>query len=336
MHFSFALALREIWSPILSVGRKVLCILGQYERMKYLRPDGLEESFYGGIAMNGSRLKARLTAGGIIVAPGIYDHMSLLLADPIGFDALYASGYWSTASAMGEPDVGIAGYSDFVRMFSGFAEKANAPIIADADTGFGSLANLAHAVRGYQRAGIAAIQIEDQDFPKICGHLGMPKSVPVEQMESRMKVAVEARDDGDILIIARTDARRAEGPDAAIERLRRYGDAGADILFFEAPDNVEEIQAAADKLDKPLIINATHGGKTPILNPDEFAALGVAIVIYPTGAPLSAAQAAFSFYQSLKLGDANSDLTNMFSFPEISRLLGMERIIELQERHGEF
>lgn len=286
--------------------------------------------------MNGTRLKELLAARKIIVIPGIYDHISLLIANQLGFDAVYASGYWSIASAMGEPDVGIASYSDFIRIFSGFAEKSNAPIIADADTGFGGMANLAHALRGYQRADIAAIQIEDQPFPKVCGHAGLARSVPVKEMETRLKVAVEARGDGDIMIIARTDARASEGLGSAIERLRRYSSAGADILFLEAPENGEEIRQAARAVDKPFLINAAHGGKTPILSPDEYAALGVGLVIYPAGAPLSAAQAAASFYQRLKSGRVESDNNNgMYDFSEMSRLLGMNQIIDMQKRHGD-
>lgn len=285
--------------------------------------------------MNGTRLKALLATGNIIVAPGIYDQMSLLLANQTGFDALYASGYWSTASALGEPDVGIAGYSDFIRIFSGFAEKSQAMIIADADTGFGGTANLAHAVSGYQRAGIAAIQIEDQPFPKICGHSGHARSVPVEEMETRVRVAVEARGQGDILIIARTDARASEGFQSAVERLRRYRAAGADILFLEAPENEAEIRQAAAAVDKPLLINAAHGGRTPVLSPDQYAALGVGIVIYPAGAPLSAAQSAHSFYRALKSGHVQSEKDILFDFSEMSRLLGIDRIIDLQKRHGD-
>jgi len=279
------------------------------------------------------RLKDKIAGPGIIVAPGIYDHMSLLLANEVGFDAIYASGYWGTASAMGEPDVGIAGYSDFIGWFAGFASKSKAPVIADADTGFGSLANLAHAVRGYQRAGIAAMQIEDQPFPKICGHSGLTRSVASGEMVTRIQVAVEARGAGDMLIIARTDARSSEGLDAALNRLHDYAAAGADIVFLEAPESSAEIAKAGDLLKKPLMINAVHGGKTPVLNPEQYAALGVKVIIYPAGAALSAAAAVSSFYRTLAAGDANSAKKGMFDFPEMSRLLGLDEIAAFQERH---
>lgn len=283
--------------------------------------------------MSGAELRAKMAGDQIIVAPGIYDHMSLLMANEVGFDAHYASGYWGTASAMGEPDVGIAGYSDFIRIFGAFAAKSKAPIIADADTGFGGIANLAHAVKGYQNAGIAAIQIEDQGFPKICGHVGRAVSVEADEMIARMKVAVEARGDGDILIIARSDARRTEGLDATIERLNQYAENGADILFFEAPQSLEEITEAAGRVTKPILINAAHGGFTPILSPQEYQKLGVKFVIYPAGAPLAAAQAAQNFYANLKAGDANGEGKGHFDFGEMSRLLGIDDVVALQKRH---
>ncbi len=284
--------------------------------------------------MSGTELRAKLKDDHIIAAPGIYDHMSLLMANDIGFDAHYASGYWGIASAMGEPDVGVAGYSDFLRIFSGFTAKSKAPVIADADTGFGSLANLAHAVKGYQEAGIAAMQIEDQGFPKICGHVGKAVSVPADEMVRRLHVATEARGEGDLLFIARTDARRTEGLDAAIARLNRYADNGADILFLEAPQNTDEIARAASETNKPLMVNAAHGGFTPVLAPSEYQKLGAKLVIYPAGAPLAAAQAARNFYAGLKAGDANAAGVGHFDFNEMSRLLGIDDVVALQERHG--
>ena len=279
-------------------------------------------------------LRGLLERSEIVVAPGVYDHMSLLIAKKAGFQTFYASGYWGAASALGEPDVGIAGATDFLQIFGRFAEKAGVPIIADADTGFGSLTNLDRAVRAYQRASIAAIQLEDQGFPKICGHVGRAASVPAEEMELRVEVAVEARGDGDMLIIARTDARRTEGLEAAIERLQRYSAAGADIVFLEGPQAEEEIATAANVLDKPLLLNATHGGVTPILSPARYQELGVKAVIYPGGAPLSAAHAAQNFYTNLMAGDPNAAQNDMFDFPEMSRLLGMDDVVEFQQRHG--
>ncbi|MEM8726447.1 MAG: isocitrate lyase/PEP mutase family protein [Pseudomonadota bacterium] len=289
--------------------------------------------------MNGNQpntigLRELLASGEIVTAPGIYDHMSLLMARKAGFKAVYASGYWGAASALGEPDVGIAGASDFLTIFGRFAQKAGIPVIADADTGFGSLTNLDRAVRAYQRAGIAAMQIEDQGFPKICGHVGRAESVPRDEMERRVRVAIEARGDGEMLIIARTDARRTEGLDSAIERLRAYSSAGADILFLEGPQSEDEIATAAAVVDRPLLLNAAHGGVTPILSPARYQELGVSVVIFPAGAPLSAAHAALRFYQNLAAGDPNTDHVDMFDFGEMSRQLGMDEVVAFQGRHG--
>ncbi len=289
--------------------------------------------------MTGTILRQKLDKGQIIAAPGVYDMMSLLIANKSGFDAHYASGYWGTASALGLPDVGIAGYRDFITQFERFAAKSNAPLIADADTGFGSMANLVHAVEGYAKAGIAAMQIEDQGFPKICGHVGKAVSISPKTMENRIKAAVEKRESlsrgSDMLIIARSDARRTEGIDKTIDRLKRYGDVGADAVFLEAPQSESEIEKAASSVSNPLVINAAHGGSTPILSPEAYRDLGAAIVIYPAGAPLSAANAVQNFYRNLKAGNANSDHTDLFSFDEMSEMLGINDIVELQEKFPE-
>lgn len=284
--------------------------------------------------MSGGELKRLLAEEDIIVAPGIYDHMSLLIAQQCGFKALYASGYWGVASALGEPDVGIAGLTDFRTIFARFAAKSRLPIIADADTGFGSLTNLSRTVEAYASAGIAAIQLEDQPFPKICGHVGRAVSVPPREMAKRVEVAVEAKGGGDIQIIARTDARRSEGLESAIDRLAEYAQAGADVLFLEAPANADEIAQAAKSLPKPLMINAAHGGSTPILSPSAYRELGVKIVIYPGGAPLAAAAAARAFYTALSNDDPNAEQSGFFDFQEMSRLLGMEDVVAFQDRHG--
>lgn len=281
-----------------------------------------------------ARLRALLAGDGIVVAPGIYDHASLQLAIEAGFAAVFGSGYWASGATLGEPDVGIAGASEFLAIFGRFAAKSAVPVIADADTGFGSLASLDRAVKAYARAGIAAIQIEDQSFPKSCGHTGRAVPVSAEEMVARVKVAAEARGGDDIVIIARTDARLSEGLEPAIDRLAQYAEAGADVLFLESPKSEDEIAKAATALDLPLMINAAHGGVTPVLAPQNYAALGVKLVIYPSGAGLSAAAAARDFYRQLAGGKANAGCANMLPFGEMTRLFGMEEILALQDRHG--
>lgn len=265
-------------------------------------------------------LVEQLRLDGIIVAPGVYDHVSLAIADEMGFGALFASGYWASASGYGEPDTGIVGMAEFVGTFSRFAKHAKTPVIADADTGFGSLEACMQVAAAYQQAGIAAFQIEDQSFPKICGQTGAPRCVDASEMEARIAAAVTARNHGGMLIVARTDARVSEGLEAAVARLARYHAAGADILLLEAAANSAEVEQAAAALPGPLMVNAAHGGRGPMLTPAEFARLGVKVVIYPSGAGLAAAGAAQRFYRSLASGE-HADDTGWKPFAEVTALI---------------
>src|SRR5690606_6397228 len=178
-----------------------------------------------------ARLRARLSEPGMIVAPGIYDMISVRIADRMGFDALYMTGYGTVASYLGLPDAGLATYTDMVNRAGTFARAANTPLIADGDTGYGGLLNVAHTVKGYEAAGVAGIQLEDQEFPKKCGHTPGRRVIPMEDMVKKIRVAAEAREDENFLIIARTDARSSLGLDEALRRAEAYGKAGADILF---------------------------------------------------------------------------------------------------------
>lgn len=269
-------------------------------------------------------LSEQIRGGDIIVAPGIYDHVSLLIADQMNFGALFASGFWAAASGYGQPDIGITGMAEFVDTFSRYARQASTPIIADADTGFGSVETCALAAASYQRAGIAGFQIEDQLFPKICGHSGIPQCVSIEEMEARIASAIVGRGDGEMLIIARTDACVREGFQAALTRLVRYQSAGADILLLEAASSVDEIQQAAAALKVPLMVNAAHGGRTPVLSPKEYASLGVRVVIYPSGAGLAAAGASQDFYRSLA-ADSVATGSQWMAFKEVAALTAAKR-----------
>lgn len=280
------------------------------------------------------RLREHFATGEIVVAPGVYDQVGVMLAVEAGHHAVFASGFWAAAAAYGEPDVGIAGASDFLAVFGRMAAKSPVPVIADADTGFGSLANLDRAVKAYARAGIAAMQLEDQPFPKVCGHVGTTKAVAKEEMCARLHAAVDARGDDQMMLIGRCDALRAEGFEAAIDRLLAYSQAGADILFLEAPGSLEQIEQAAKTLDKPLMIGAAHGGVTPIASPSEYAALGVGLVVYPAGAPLAAAYSAQKFYRDLAADEANVAMEGMLGLKDMGQMIGMGEIAALQEKHG--
>ena len=234
------------------------------------------------------RLKAKITRGEFIVAPGVFDMMSTLLAERVGFDAVYASGFWLTASYLGIPDAGIATYTDMLARIRLVVEKSSVPVIADADTGFGGLLNVHHTVRGYEAAGVSAIQIEDQEFPKKCGHTPYRRVVPVEDMVAKVRVAVDARSDPDMLVIARTDARTGFGFDEAVKRGRAYAAAGADIVFVESLQSEDEMRRACAAIDKPMMANMSDGGKTPIRPAAELRAFGYSLAIFPAMAALAA------------------------------------------------
>ena len=188
------------------------------------------------------RLKAALREGGFVVAPGIFDMISARVADGMGFSALYATGFGTVASHLGIADAGLATYTDMVSRVGRFATECRTPVIADADTGYGGLLNVRHTVRGYEAAGITAIQIEDQEVPKKCGHTPGRKVIPAHEMCLKIEVAVEARQSPDFLIVARTDARTGLGLDEAIARGKAYARAGADIVFVESPESEAEME----------------------------------------------------------------------------------------------
>lgn len=272
-----------------------------------------------------------------IVAPGVFDMISAKMADRMGFSALYMTGSGTVASYLGLPDAGIATYTDMVARAGRVAGGTKTPLIADADTGYGGLVNVRETVRGYEMAGVSAIQIEDQDFPKRCGHLTGHKLIPAEDMVSKIKVALDSRFSDDTMIIARTDARKALGRDEAMRRAEMYVAAGADILFYEAPADVEEMREIGARFGKdvPVLINMVNGGLTPVLKPAELKELGFRIAIFPAAGVLAACAALNSVYGALKeTGDATQGGIDLFSFDEFNDLMGFGDIVEFEERFG--
>jgi 2,3-dimethylmalate lyase len=280
-------------------------------------------------------LRAQLNAGKLIVAPGIYDMISARVADRMGFDALYMTGYGVAASHLGLPDAGLATYSDLLSRVAMMADGVRAPLIADADTGYGGLLNVAHTVRGYERAGAAAMQIEDQEFPKKCGHESGKRCISAEEMVAKIRVAVEARTDPDFVIIARTDARAQFGIEEAIARGRAYGEAGADVVFVEAPESVAEMELINAAIAKPTMINLVEGGKTPVLPADELARLGFNLAIFPAAAFLAATAAVDSIYRSIKEnGIATATGVAVYPFYDMGRLMGFDEVRAFERRHA--
>ena len=272
-----------------------------------------------------------------IVAPGVYDMISAKMADRVGFHALYMTGSGTVASHLGLPDAGIATYTDMVSRAGRVAGGTQTPLIADADTGYGGPVNVRETVRGYEMAGVSAIQIEDQDFPKKCGHLSGHKLIPGEDMVTKIKVALDSRLSDDTLIIARTDARKAVGRDEAMRRSEMYVAAGADILFYEAPSDIDEMREIGSRFgtEIPLLSNMVNGGVTPVMKPEELADLGYRIAIFPSAGFLATCNALNAVYGSLKQnGDAEDGGVDLFSFGEFNDLMGFNDIVEFEERYN--
>jgi 2,3-dimethylmalate lyase len=283
-------------------------------------------------------LRTRLQQPGLIVAPGVFDMVSTRLADSFGFDALYMTGYGTVASHMGLPDAGLATYSDMLGRVSAMAGMATTPLIADADTGYGGLLNLQHTVRGYEAAGAAAIQLEDQEFPKKCGHTPGRRVIDMEDMVQKIRVAADARTNPDFLIIARTDARSSLGLDEALRRAEAYANAGADILFVESPESEEEMRrigSMGQNIGVPLVANMVERGLTPVLSRDELESIGYKLAIFPVTALLAAVQAMTAVYQQFQLtGSSAGGKQPLYDFSDLTKLMGFEAVWEFEKRYA--
>ena len=281
-------------------------------------------------------LKQKLNSGNIVIAPGIYDMVSVRLADRMGFDALYMTGFGTVASYLGEPDAGLATYSDMVNRVTAFCGASTTPMVCDGDTGYGGLLNVAHTVRGYEKAGAAGIQLEDQEFPKKCGHTPGRRVIAAEEMAKKIRVAVETRTDPNFQIVARTDARSALGLDEALRRGELYAKAGADVIFIESPESEKELEIIGRSFHQPLFVNIVEGGKTPQLPPDELQRLGFSLAIYPVTALLSAAHAMTNVYAEIlaRKGTA-AQAGNLYPFAEICKVMGFEAVWEFDRQHAE-
>ncbi len=254
--------------------------------------------------------------------------ITAVVADRVGFEIVYGTGYWLTASALGLPDAGIASFTQMVDRMATLTRTTKAAVIADADTGYGGLLNMHHTVRGYEAAGVSAIQIEDQEFPKKCGHTPFKRIVPVADMVEKIKVAIAARRDPNFLVIARTDARQTEGMHGVLSRLEAYAKAGADILFPEAMTNEEEMRTACAAFDKPMMANMADGGLTPILPAETLREIGYAFAIYPSLTSLVAAAAMERALTALK-GTGRYDQQDdpaLFDFKTFCSMIGFEDV----------
>lgn len=279
------------------------------------------------------RLKERLTESLIIQAPGVYDALGASLVQQAGFEAAYVSGAGLAYTQLGRPDLGLVFAEEVLAQVERITDRVDIPVIVDADTGFGGVLNIQRLVRALDRRGVSAVQIEDQTFPKRCGHLDGKEVVPMDEMLARLKAALDTRSRDDLLVIARTDAVAVEGVDVAIDRLWAYREIGADILFADAPTDQGMMRKISQAVaPAPTMANMVEGGKTPILTASELEHLGYRLAIYPNSLTRRLVFAARELLTSLKNDGTTSGLAEiMTDFTELNRALGRDELSALED-----
>ena len=271
-----------------------------------------------------------------LLAPGIYDALSGLIAEQSGARAVYLSGASIAYTRFGRSDVGLVSVSEVHDTLAAVTDRIKIPVIVDADTGFGNALNVQRTIRNFERAGAAAIQIEDQSFPKRCGHLDGKVLIKTDEMVGKVKAAVDARKTSDTLIIARTDARAVEGLQEAIDRAHTYEEAGADILFIEAPRSVDELKRIRKSfhLNTPLLANMVEGGKTPVKTADDLKSLGFNIVIFPGGAVRAATFQLQEYYAGLLENGSNAEFSKrMHDFDSLNAVIGTPELLSIGKKY---
>ena len=278
--------------------------------------------------------------GAFVAAPGVYDMVSARVADRFAFDALYMTGFGVVASAYGLPDAGLATYTDMVAIVERICDNIAKPIICDGDTGYGGLLNVRHAVRGYERAGASGIQLEDQEFPKKCGHTLGRRVIPMADMVAKIRVAADAREDTNFQIVARTDARTTLGLEEALKRAEAYAQAGADVLFVESPESEGEMALTCKRLTescgKPLLINCVESGRTPVLPRARLKELGFGLAIYPATGLMAAVHALQKTYASLlPERDGVSLDAPLIDFKDLTGLMNFDDVYRFEAKYRE-
>src|SRR5256885_1852148 len=288
-----------------------------------------------------TRLRELLAGPDLIVAPGAYDALSARLIAQAGFPAVYMTGFGTAASVLGQPDVGLLTMSEMVSRAAAIAAviasvASDLPLIADADTGYGNPINVRRTIREYERAGVAGLHIEDQVWPKKCGHMEGKQVIPMEEMVQKVRAAVDARQDPDLVIIARTDANAVTGFEDALRRGRAYREAGADVIFIEAPRSIAELKAVAEAFsDVPLLFNWAESGKTPLLPLEEIHALGFKLVIFPVSMLFAATQALLDLLEAVKQGRTSLAFAErMVTFSQFTDQIGLTEIQAFERRYG--
>ena len=283
-------------------------------------------------------LKSLLARPEILVAPGVYDALTAASAEAAGFEAVYLSGAAVAYTRLGQPDIGLSTMTEMAETLSLISDRIDLPIVIDADTGFGNALNAGRTMQVYEKAGASALQVEDQTFPKRCGHLKDKSLVSAQEMASKIAIMADTRKSDETLIIARTDALAVEGYDAAIERAERYVEAGADMLFIEAPRSREELETIADhfKGRVPLMANMVEGGTTPIQGKDDLQNIGYSFVIFPGGIVRALLKSMEAYYASLYATGSNKAFSDrMYDFGTLNEKLGTDAILERGRRYEE-
>ncbi|MCW5588508.1 MAG: oxaloacetate decarboxylase [Legionellales bacterium] len=278
-----------------------------------------------------TQLRQYINSNEILICPGVFDGLSARLVEQAGFRCIYASG-GAIARSAGFPDLGLLSFSEITTRLEHMAEVTTLPIIADADTGYGNSLNVDRTVKMYEKIGLAGLHIEDQEFPKRCGHLDDKKLIPQEEMVKKIKAARNALSDPDFVIIARTDAIAAENFDNAITRSQAYLAAGADMIFVEAPQSVEQIELIAKHIPQPKLINMFHGGKTPLVPAAQLQALGYRVVIIPSDLQRAAIHAMQTTLQTiLRDGDSHAIADQLTSFNEREIIIDTKKFLDLDK-----
>ena len=277
------------------------------------------------------KLRDMIDLGKFITAPGVFDMISTLIANKMNFPALYVTGYGISSSYMGLPDAGLMTFTDMETQIRKIVAASDKPVIADADTGYGGLLNVRHTVRAYEMLGVAAIQIEDQEYPKKCGHTPGRRVIPTSEMVSKIKVALDTRKSDDFLVIARTDSRTSLGMEEALNRAVAFEEAGADVIFVESPENKEEMWQINKALSKPTLANMVSGGRTPILSSDRLEEMGFSIGIHPALGFLAAGEALKNAYSKLD-NTGTVDGIDLEDFDKFSRVMGFEDVWEFEKK----
>jgi len=284
----------------------------------------------------GARLRARLGEDRILVAPGVFDALSATLAEDAGFEALYLSGAAVAYTRLGQPDIGLAAATEMADTMALIADRVGVPVIIDADTGFGNALNAQRTMRQYERAGAAGLQVEDQRHPKRCGHLKDKALIGVSEMSGKIRAMADARACADTLIVARTDAIAVEGFEPALARAEAYLEAGADVLFVEAPRDRAQLVALCERFAGrvPLLANMVEGGATPVTDADDLQALGFSIAIFPGGIVRALARTAQDYYASLHAHGSNAPFASrMFDFDGLNAVLGTGEMLATGRRY---